>query len=141
MTFIIAATVLLVGTLAFVFMIRPKDLPQVAPPAPWQHVETRRVQIYENLRDLQFEFRVGKLSEPDYQQTKGSLQAELAVVLAEIDLLKSSEKPAPAPAKSVASTNGARGANPANTCPHCGAKFDRTLKFCGECGKPMAVKA
>ena len=142
MTFIIAATVLLVGTLAFVFLIRPKDLPRVPPPPPWQHLEARRAQIYENLRDLQFEHRVGKLSEPDYQQTKTSLQSELAVVLAEIDLLKSSDAPAPpAPTRAAATRNGARAAAATNTCPHCGAKFDRALKFCGECGKPMAVKA
>jgi hypothetical protein len=141
MTFIIAATVLLVGTLAFVFMIRSKDLPQDPPPPPWQHLEARRAQIYENLRDLQFEFRVGKLSEADYQQTKTSLQSDLAVVLAEIDLLKSSDKPAAPQAKAAASKNGARAAAAPNTCPHCGAKFDRALKFCGECGKPMAVNA
>ena len=140
MMFIVAATVLLIGTLAFVFMIRTKDLPQVAPPAPWRHLEARRVQIYENLRDLQFEYRVGKLSDADYQQTTGGLQSELAVVLAEIDLLKSSG-PAAAPAKAAASKHGARAAVAANTCPHCGAKVDRALKFCGECGKSMAVKA
>ena len=27
---------------------------------------------------------------------------------------------------------------PAMKCPHCGATFDRALKFCGECGKAMA---
>jgi len=26
-----------------------------------------------------------------------------------------------------------------NTCPSCGAVFEKALKFCGECGKPMAV--
>jgi len=31
-----------------------------------------------NLRDLQFEFRVGKAVGPDYQQTKQDLQKELA---------------------------------------------------------------
>jgi predicted amidophosphoribosyltransferase len=24
------------------------------------------------------------------------------------------------------------------TCPHCSAKFDQPMKFCGECGKAMA---
>ena len=23
-------------------------------------------------------------------------------------------------------------------CPHCGAEFEKRLKFCGECGKAMA---
>ena len=142
MTFILAATVLVIGTLAFVFIVRRQDLPDVAPPPPWAHLDTRRAQIYENLRDLQFEYRVGKLSDADYQETKLGLQAELAGVLAEIDLMKSTPAVAAAPAAAVAavSKNGPRAGVAANTCPHCGAKFDRALKFCGECGKPMAVK-
>ena len=54
--------------------------------------------IYENLRDLQFEYRVGKLSDADYQPTKVGLQKELAGVLAEIDKLA----PAAAVAAAVA---------------------------------------
>ena len=26
-------------------------------------------------------------------------------------------------------------------CPSCGASFEKSLKFCGECGQPMKVKA
>ncbi len=26
-------------------------------------------------------------------------------------------------------------------CPHCGAKFDKPMKFCGECGKSMTGEA
>jgi hypothetical protein len=139
MMFILAAVALLLGTLTFVFMIRRQDLPETAPPVPWRHLEARRAQIYENLRDLQFEYRVGKLSEADYQETKLGLQGELAAVLAEIDLMKTS--PAAAPGAKAASRNGSKAAAPPNVCPHCGAKFDRALKFCGECGKPMAVQA
>jgi hypothetical protein len=141
MMFILAAVALLVGTLTFVFMIRRQDLPATAPPVPWRHLEARRAQIYENLRDLQFEYRVGKLSEADYQETKLGLQGELAAVMAEIDLMKGAPGAAAQPVRAAASTNGARAVTAASTCPHCGAKFDRALKFCGECGKPMAVQA
>ena len=53
-----------------------------------QHLETRKAAIYENLRDLQFEYRVGKLSDDDYQRTKKEMQAELAALLAEIDAVQ-----------------------------------------------------
>jgi hypothetical protein len=49
------------------------------------------------LRDLQFEYRVGKLSDADYAQTKLALQKELAVVIAEIE--KMQPKPATASKK------------------------------------------
>jgi hypothetical protein len=103
---------------------------------PYAHLEARKGQIYENLRDLQFEYRVGKLSDSDYQATKTGLQTELAGVLAEIDRLKGA---APEPVKNVA-VNGKRSAAKSQ-CPHCGAKFPQALKFCGECGKPMEVRA
>ena len=50
---------------------------------------------------LQFEYRVGKLSDHDYQHTKLDLQRELAGVMAEIDRVKAEiaagNIPAPAP--------------------------------------------
>jgi hypothetical protein len=60
-----ALTVLL---LAYVFVVRRKDLPEAVAASPWQHLDTRKAAIYENLRDLQFEYRVGKLSDDDYQR-------------------------------------------------------------------------
>ena len=54
--------------LAYTFVIRRKDLPEAVAATPWQHLDSRKAAIYENLRDLQFEYRVGKLSDTDYQR-------------------------------------------------------------------------
>ncbi len=80
-----AAVVLVVGTLLFTLFVRSEDVPELPAVSPTAHLEERKAQIYENLRDLQFEFRLGKLSDADYQKTKVDLQRELAKVLAEID--------------------------------------------------------
>jgi len=45
----------------------------------------RKEAVYENLRDLRFEYRAGKFSEADYEETKHSLEVEAAKVLAEMD--------------------------------------------------------
>src|SRR5579872_7123286 len=82
---LIAAVLLIAGTILFILFVRPKDIPLPDPVSPTQHLEERKARIYENLRDLQFEYRVGKLSDVDYQRTKLQLQQELAGVLAEID--------------------------------------------------------
>ena len=131
---IAAAAILIAGAVLFTLGVRKQDLPAEAPVSPFQHLEERKAQIYENLRDLQFEFRVGKLSDADYQKTKTELQTELAKVMAAIDQHKGSSPPPPAtaPAPIAVAT-----APIVNICPHCNAKFDRALKFCGECGKPM----
>ena len=80
-----AAVLLAVGVLVFTLMVRAKDIPEAPPVSPTAHLEEKKSRIYENLRDLQFEYRLGKLSDADYQKTKQQLQAELAGVLAEID--------------------------------------------------------
>src|ERR1035438_10332582 len=96
----IIAALIAVGAMFFILTVRAKDLPEPEPVSPFQHLDERKVAIYENLRDLQFEYRVGKLSDQDYQQTKKDLQRELAGVMAEVDRLKLQLSPngaAPAP--------------------------------------------
>ena len=130
---IIAASIILIaGVLALVLFVRPGDIPLEPPPSPVQHLDERKAAIYDNLRDLNFEFRLGKLSEADYKKTKTGLQAELAKVMAETDRILKSVPETPAVVAPVK-----KPAVPAFECPHCGAAFDKAMKFCGECGKPM----
>ncbi len=123
---LVIAALLTIGVVIFVLLVREKDLPAPEPVSPVRHLEERRARIYEGLRDLQFEYRLGKLSDEDYQRTKLDLQRELAQVMSEID-----RTPGTGP------TPPARPAAEGVLCPHCGAKFPQPLKFCGECGKPM----
>jgi hypothetical protein len=44
----------------------------------------RKDAVYENLRDLNFEFKAGKVPDADYVALKSSLQDEAATILAEI---------------------------------------------------------
>lgn len=129
------AVLLAVGSIVFTLLVRVKDVPQTPPVSPTAHLEERKAQIYENLRDLQFEFRVGKLSDADYQKTKLGLQSELAKVLAEIDAIKPGGQLKHA---AVAVAEPPKAKLGSKKCPHCGATFPQALKFCGECGKTMA---
>ena len=127
---IAAAVLLILLTVVFTFSIRAKDMPKPEPVSPTRHLDERRAAIYENLRDLQFEYRVGKLSDEDYQRTKVGLQKELAGVLEEIEKVNAGGKaPVAAPVSAAKS---------ANECPHCHATFAKPMKFCGECGKEMS---
>ncbi len=82
---IVAVIVLVAIALALPLLVRPSALPEPETPSPTQHLEDKRDTIYENLRDLQGEYLMGKLSDEDYQQSKRELQRELAEVMAEID--------------------------------------------------------
>ena len=48
----------------------------------------RKEQLYENLRDLNFEYRAGKYPEEDFQAQRAQLEHETALLLAEIELLQ-----------------------------------------------------
>ena len=48
----------------------------------------RKEQLYENLRDLNFEYRAGKYPEEDFQTQRDLLETETAQLLTEIDHLQ-----------------------------------------------------
>lgn len=48
----------------------------------------RKEQLYENLRDLNFEFRAGKYPEEDFVVQRAQLENETALLLAEIERLQ-----------------------------------------------------
>jgi hypothetical protein len=55
----------------------------------------RKDAVYENLRDLNFEYKAGKVPDGDYYSLKSSLQDEAATLLAEIARLESKAASAP----------------------------------------------
>ena len=59
------------------------------------YLRERQEVVYENLRDLNFEFKAGKFPEVDYLSMKISLEEEAAGVLSEIDRLENSPSSAP----------------------------------------------
>jgi hypothetical protein len=82
---VVACVALTAAVLIFVFMIKP-DLADSAPHrSHLDQLMERRDIIYDNLRDLKFEYRTGKFAEEDYEQMKQTLEAEAAVVLTEIE--------------------------------------------------------
>jgi hypothetical protein len=52
------------------------------------YLRERKDAVYENLRDLNFEYRAGKIPDADYQSLKSSLEDEAAALLAEIARLE-----------------------------------------------------
>ena len=52
------------------------------------YLQERKEQLYENLRDLNFEHKAGKYPEEDFQAQRTQLENEAALLLAEIDHLQ-----------------------------------------------------
>jgi hypothetical protein len=102
----VACVLLALATLVFVFGAR-LDASDYAPHrTKLDQIMERRDAIYENLRDLRFEYRAGKFSEKDYDEIIQSLEIEAARVLADMDFLTGST-PTPA-TRQAASEKGRR---------------------------------
>jgi hypothetical protein len=56
-----------------------------------EYLRERKEVVYENLRDLNFELKAGKMPEKDYEQMRVSLEDEAVSVLAEIERLERDE--------------------------------------------------
>jgi hypothetical protein len=85
------------ATVLFIFYIQP-DASDLAPHrSKLDQLLEQRDTIYDNLRDLRFEFRSGKYAEGDYEAMKNSLENEAAMVLAEIDRVTESQVRRPRP--------------------------------------------
>jgi hypothetical protein len=66
----------------------------------------RRDSIYDNLRDLRFEFRSGKYAESDFESMTTALENEAAMVLAEIDQVTESQVRRPRATRSAPASRG-----------------------------------
>ena len=64
------------------------------------YLRERKDAVYENLRDLNFEFKAGKMPDVDYQSLNASLQDEAATLLAEIARLEAKAASSPKRARS-----------------------------------------
>jgi len=82
------------GALYYVFMF-PGEVFAGPEKTRLIYLRERKDAVYENLRDLNFEFKAGKIPDADYQSLKLSLQDEAATLLAEIARLeaKAASKP------------------------------------------------
>jgi len=85
-TTILACLVLTLACGAYIFWPQPQTAPPVEK-TRLDYLRERRDVIYENLRDLNFEFKAGKYPEDDYARQRESLETEAATVLTEMDSL------------------------------------------------------
>jgi len=91
MTAVLLACMLITfGSLVYVFAL-PGKLYLGPKKTRLSYLRERKDAIYENLRDLNFEYKAGKFPDNDYQTMKTSLEDEAAAVLAEIAHLEDSD--------------------------------------------------
>lgn len=122
---LLVCTLLAIGAILYVFWVKPE--PQVAPsPAAREaaFLNERKEVLYENLRDLHLEYRMGKLSDRDYQQLKEHYQQQLAALLHDLEQVGAQLPATP---------------TRAGLCPQCGQQNPAANRFCGTCGARLEL--
>jgi hypothetical protein len=89
MTIAITCALLIMAASLFYIFYLPGELYLGPEKTRASYLRERKDVVYENLRDLNFEYRAGKVPDADYQSLKATLQDEAAALLAEIDELES----------------------------------------------------
>jgi len=96
---IVCAVLITAASLFYIFYL-PGELYLGPEKTRASYLRERKDVVYENLRDLNFEYRAGKVPDADYQSLKANLQDEAVGLLAEIARLESGAIPAPRKARS-----------------------------------------
>jgi hypothetical protein len=104
-------------------------------------LKRRRLVVYDNLQDLEFEFQSGKIAREDYEGLRTNYMGEAAGLMAatqEAELLKQDDAVVE---REVAARRVQRRSQPKieYTCAACGYENPLPVKFCGECGAKIGV--
>jgi cbb3-type cytochrome oxidase subunit 3 len=86
-SFLLFATVLF-AIAVFVYIFKPARTEHAVEKTRLAFLYERKEQIFENLRDLNFEYKAGKLSDADFSSMRDSMEQEAANLLAEIEQLE-----------------------------------------------------
>jgi rRNA maturation endonuclease Nob1 len=103
----------------------------------------RKAVVYTNLKDLDFEFKMGRLSESDYQRLEAGYKAEAVSILKKLDTLGVEQDLDEAVDREIVSRRArlapaSRDAKqPASTCPSCGSLTPAGKRFCADCGHQL----
>ncbi len=86
-----ACAMFTLAVLVYVFWV-PGNFEVSAEKTRVAYLRERKDAVYENLRDLNFEYKAGKFPEADYQGMKTALETEAAGILAEIAELEEQDE-------------------------------------------------
>jgi len=92
-----------------------------------QELEARKAEIYAAIRDIDFDYRMGKLSQEDYDALRNQYKAEAISTMKQIDQMALGKPPRRAKTTETAKTA-------ARFCHHCGQPAAAADLFCSACG-------
>ena len=109
---------------------------------PLTDLKRRRLVLYENLQDLEFEYRARKIAPKDYESLRQTYTAEAAQLMANSREIERGSTADAFIEREVAARRARLKslAVPDYSCPKCGFENPLPVKFCGECGAKISTK-
>ncbi len=101
---------------------------------------SRKAVVYTNLRDLELEYKMGRLGDDDFARLEADYKAEAAAILEKLDHLGVDSNIDEMIESDIASKRSGLFGTPAPekkqalVCPACGAELAPAKRFCGDCG-------
>lgn len=86
-SFLMFATVIF-AVAVFIYIFKPARTEHAVEKTRLSFLYERKEQTFENLRDLNFEYKAGKLSDADFSSMRDSMEQEAANILAEIEQIE-----------------------------------------------------
>jgi hypothetical protein len=159
---LILAIIIVLGVLAFIayplFKTSPEERTET--PIALDGLLSQRDAAYDAIRDLDFDFQMGKLSESDYATMRERYRGRAAVALEQIDessrtsagslaeeqiaALRAAKRVTVAPddaiEREIALRRARKGATADSRCPNCGTPNTAGDTFCAKCGNKLTPK-
>lgn len=142
-----AAVVMAAGVYVLLPLFKKEDAPDesLLPETEQERLLDRKAVVYRNLKDLELEYKMGRLSEEDFSQLEAGYRSEAAAVLQKLDGLNVAGKSEAVIDAEIEKAAAARkrklygkrtGASQgAPRCPGCDATLIPGKKFCADCGR------
>lgn len=150
---VILCILVVVGYLIFQPLLRQRDTGSLSSQSreiKGMELEKQKEDVYAAIKEMDFDFGMGKISEEDYQELRSQYKAKALEIMKEADRVDKKddtdaaierevqrlrEKKAPKKKKGDKKETGVQ----INFCPHCGTKVGQSHKFCKGCGKSLSL--
>ena len=130
---IFAVMALSFGAIAWPFLGRRVSGDAAPKPArPWDDLVSQRDTTYQALKELEFEYNLGNLSDADYADLRERYRTQAAGILQKLDAATEHVDSEDAPQDTLAGS-------PGTTCPSCRETSVEGDTFCARCGERLGA--
>ena len=131
--FAVLLTALAFGFVAYPFFRRRPHSVDITGDKKLDELYSRRDTTYSMLKELEFDFQSGTLTDEDYRELEAGYKSKAISILKEIDNVEKGSGVEEEIDKWVAELRQGTG----QFCPQCGAKCQESDKFCSHCGTSL----